>query len=297
MKLVPTAALTDLPPPPAGKIGWPWTDSGQDDGAPVLANWPRISIVTPSYNQGRFLEQAIRSVLLQNYPNLEYIVIDGRSTDDASSILQKYADFLSYSRSVPDDGQADALSQGFQMASGEILAWINADDYYEPHAFKRIARFFNEHPGTVFVNGDVNLVNEDGAFIRKIYAMRPNHFFAANLGQHGWPQQGCFWRRTAYDAVGGVNAGYQFCIDLDLFTRLVEFGNGRRFSGSAIANFRVHPASKTATMPTTLHQEKSRVINTYGHPIWSARPGAMGALWWVYRKQAAVRRRWDHLKR
>ncbi len=286
-----------LPPPPTEKTGWPWraVDHAATD-APEQTDWPRISIVTPSYNQGRFIEQTIRSVLMQEYANLEYIVMDGGSSDETGSILGKYDGLLSYWQSRADDGQADALRQGFQLSRGDILAWINADDYYEPHALQQIAGYFRAHPDVAFVSGDVNLVDEQGRFMRKIYALRPSHFFAANMGAHGWPQQGCFWRRSAYEAAGGINPAYHFCMDLDLFTRLVKSGHGRRLPGPAIANFRQHPASKTATQQEILHQEKARVIGAYGHPFWSSKPAVVGALWWVYRKQAAARLRLGRLK-
>ncbi len=296
MNLLPRAAPTDLPAPPEGKVGWPWTSADQAAGAQGSESWPRISIVTPSYNQGRFIEQTLRSVLLQDYPNLEYIVIDGGSEDETASLLQQYGGFLSYCQSKPDGGQADAIQQGFQMASGSILAWINSDDYYEPYAFRRIAGFFARHPDCVFANSDVNLVDEDSRFIRRLYAMRPSFFFAANMGQHGWPQPGCFWRRSAYETAGGINADFQFSMDLDLFTRLVKYGKGCRLPGRPTANFRVHPASKTANLQAVSHRERAAVIAKYGQSFWSSRPAAMNALWWVYRKQAAVRLRRDRLK-
>jgi glycosyltransferase involved in cell wall biosynthesis len=295
MRQVPKTTVSTLPPAPPAKTGWPWTSGVQSRTVRKTDGWPRLSIVTPSFNQGRFIEQTIRSVLLQNYPNLEYIVMDGRSTDETQAVLEKYGDFLSYCRSTPDKGQADALRQGFALASGEILAWINADDFYEPGVFLRAARFFADHKDTVFASGDVNLVDEDGVLIRKLYAMHPSRFFAANLGQHGWPQQGCFWRRGAYEAVGGIDADYQFCMDLDLFVRLVEYGKGRRLPGGPVANFRQHAASKTATQQSMLQQEKARVITRYGRSFWSSKPGTMNALWWFYRKQAAVRLRWERL--
>ena len=296
MNQVPRINIVDLPAPPSGKKGWPWSLPGLtavDDGD--LAVWPRISIVTPSYNQGRFLEATIRSVLLQNYPNLEYVVMDGGSSDDTGKILEQYAPLLSLIQSAPDGGQADALRRGFQLTSGEILAWINADDFYEPDAFRRIALFFDRRPESVFVNGDVNLVDENGRFRRRIFAMRPSHFFGANLAQHGWPQQGCFWRRDAYEAVGEINANYQFCLDLDLFTRLVDFGHGQRFPGGVLANFRTHPFSKTSTLQSTADREKREVIARYGNPFWSSKPRLMRLLWWFYRKQAAFRRRWNQM--
>src|SRR5262249_53204242 len=125
--------LVDLPRPPRGKTGWPWTM----ESAPVAerlpndATWPKISIVTPSYNQGQFIEETIRSVLLQGYPNLQYIVMDGGSKDSTLNILRKYAHAIDFWTSAPDKGQAEAINKGFERANGDILAWLNSDDVYE----------------------------------------------------------------------------------------------------------------------------------------------------------------------
>src|SRR5579885_3553995 len=122
--------LAELPPPPAGKTGWPWTietpalPASRADGSP----WPRISIVTPSYNQGQFIEETIRSVLLQGYPDLEYIVIDGGSTDQSVEIIRKYERWLTYWVSEKDRGQAHAINKGFSSVTGELFNWINSDD-------------------------------------------------------------------------------------------------------------------------------------------------------------------------
>lgn len=124
--------LAELPPPPPGKIGWPWTietpglPPARQDGSP----WPRISIVTPSYNQGKFIEETIRSVLLQGYPDLEYVVIDGGSTDDSVDIIKKYAPWLTYWVSEKDKGHGHGINKGFDRTSGRILGWINSDDLY-----------------------------------------------------------------------------------------------------------------------------------------------------------------------
>src|SRR5258706_15441344 len=131
--------LRDLPPPPPGKTGWPWTEETQP-AADVLPNKafqrisprisrisPRISIVTPSFGQGRFLEETIRSVLLQGYPDLEYIVLDGGSTDESVDILRRYAPWLSHWRSHPDDGQAAAVSEGWNRGGGTVVAHLNSD--------------------------------------------------------------------------------------------------------------------------------------------------------------------------
>src|SRR5213592_2149932 len=125
--------LVDLPAPPWGKSGWPWTvESPQlTDTRPDGYPWPRISIVTPSYNQGQFIEETIRSVLLQGYPNLEYIVIDGGSTDESIAILRKYEKWIAHWVSERDKGQSEAINKGFAQATGEIFAWLNSDDVYE----------------------------------------------------------------------------------------------------------------------------------------------------------------------
>src|SRR5271154_228000 len=134
--------LTNLPIPPAGKVGWPWTaETSQSLEDPTDSQlWPKISIVTPSFNQGKYIEETIRSVLLQNYPNLEYIVMDGGSTDESIQIIRKYAQFIDHFILEPNEGHADALNKGMKRATGEILAFINSDDLYLPEAFTTVAQ-------------------------------------------------------------------------------------------------------------------------------------------------------------
>ena len=136
--------LAELPTPPAGKTGWPWTvetpplPPARPDGSP----WPRISIVTPSYNQGQFIEETIRSILLQGYPDLEYIIIDGGSTDQSVEIIKKYEPWLTYWVSEKDRGQAHAINKGFARVSGEIGGYLNSDDFYLPNALSAAAVSF-----------------------------------------------------------------------------------------------------------------------------------------------------------
>ncbi|MCG2767567.1 MAG: glycosyltransferase, partial [Anaerolineae bacterium] len=126
--------LSELPPPPSGKTGWPWTEESEQlpEMMPGGEPWLRVSIVTPSYNQAQFIEETIRSVLLQGYPNLEYIVLDGGSTDDSVQIIRKYADWIAYWASEKDNGQTDAINRGWQRATGSILAYLNSDDIHTP---------------------------------------------------------------------------------------------------------------------------------------------------------------------
>src|SRR5437660_7841664 len=148
MKAMRPPSLIELPSPPVGKMGWPWTEETPPVGAGMhdASVLPRVSIVTPSFNQGPFLEETIRSVLLQGYPDLEYIIIDGGSTDDSVEIIRKYEKWLAYWVSEKDSGQTHAINKGFARSTGEIYAYLNSDDVYLPDALHNIASFFDKQP-------------------------------------------------------------------------------------------------------------------------------------------------------
>ena len=262
--------LAELPPPPEGKTGWPWTEETPSPPRESVEerSWPKISIVTPSYNQGHYIEETIRSVLLQGYPDVEYIVMDGGSTDETISILKKYENLLSWV-SEEDVGQADAIAKGFERASGSILAWINSDDSYLPRAFWNISEVFKKNIDCVFVYGDVRVVDENGKYLYTNVAVRPNRFLSVNTAMGKWPQPGCFWMREAYRRAGGVDRTYQFCMDLDLFIRLVALGNAKCIGKKPVANFRLHKDSKTTTWSEVEKREKRMIILKYGSHIIS----------------------------
>ena len=140
MSINTTLTLKDLPLPPPEKLEWPWTEQSEplSERIPDNSEWPRISIVTPSYNQGQFIEETIRSVLLQGYPNLEYIIIDGGSTDNSVEIIRKYEPWLTYWVSQPDKGQTDAIQKGFNLSTGVVWNWLNSDDLLEPNALQQM---------------------------------------------------------------------------------------------------------------------------------------------------------------
>lgn len=290
--------LVDLPPPSPGKTGWPWTGTSDPlpdtmaDGTP----WPSISIVTPSYNQSQFIEEAIRSVLLQGYPNLEYIIMDGGSTDGSEEIIRKYEPWFSHVHIGPDGGQAAAIAEGFCLASGDLLAWLNSDDRYRPQALARAAVFFVENPAIVFGNGDVSYVDADGQYMQRIYAVRPNRMLTASLGYHGWPQQGCFWRRIAFVACGGVDTSLRFCMDRDLFLRLLAVGPGKRIPGQPLADFRVHADAKSSTILDVAQTESQLLINRYGNAHLRQHAGFTRWLWSWWSLPTRVRARLDRMR-
>ena len=183
---------------------------------------PKISIVTPNYNKGEFIEYTIKSVLSQGYPNLEYIIIDGGSTDNSVEIIKKYQDRLSYWVSESDNGMYDAIRKGFSHATGEIMAWIGSDDMFHPNCFNIVAE--------IFKNKDVNwLVGATTHFdkLGRCVSVYPSRYFSrVDLlsGNYKWIQQeSTFWRRGLYDKVGGLNATLRYAGDFDLWLRFSRF--------------------------------------------------------------------------
>ena len=286
-------SLTELPTAPPDKTDWPWTEESPQlsNTSPSSHLWPRISIVTPSYNQGQFIEETIRSVLLQGYPNLEYIVMDGGSTDQSSQVINRYRPWLSYVYIGTDGGQAAAIDSGFQHATGEVLAWLNSDDRYRPGALVRVGRFFRKYSHIVFANGDVNFIDAEGRFVQRIYSIHPNRFLTSNLGGHGWPQQGCFWQRWAYERVGGIDRSLRFCLDRDLFIRLTSIGPSKRFPGRPLADFRVHDKAKSSTILDIGREENVKLLIKYANPFLRSINLPLWPLWWFWCKPTNLRAR------
>jgi len=222
---------------------------------------PKISIVTPSYNQSQFLERTILSVLNQNYPNREYIIIDGGSTDGSVEIIRKYEKYLAYWVSEKDNGQADAINKGFSKSSGEILAYINSDDVYHPGAFLKIAKAFNKNPKADLVFGNVNYIDAYDNLIGECRFTRFN--FTTLIYEGGNLQQpGAFWTREIYDKVGGFNPNYKFCMDFDFFCRVAEIGKLEHIR-KYIANFRYHRNSKSSTIDHIGSIEHEEIARRY----------------------------------
>ena len=216
--------LSELPAPPIGKKGWPWTEESPrvPETMPDGQAWPRVSIVTPSYNQGRFVEETIRSVLLQGYPNLEYMVIDGGSTDDSPAIIGKYAKWLTYWVSEPDRGQSHAINKGFQRASGTIYTWLNSDDYLERDALKNAGAAYATAPEAGAWFGGCLSVDKDD---KPLYVRWPNRLDVESIAK--WKedmvgQPACFFSKRAWHECGPLDENLDYAMDFDLWIKIAK---------------------------------------------------------------------------
>ena len=204
---------------------------------------PRITVVTPSYNQARYLEATMRSVLEQDYENIEYIVIDGGSDDGSRAIIEQYADRLAYWVSEPDKGQTDAINKGFAQAKGEILAWLNSDDTYQPGAISAAVAFLQAHHEVGLVYGDANFIDEHGRVIGQFPAAQTD-LARLRRGYVHIPQQAAFWRAELWQQVGPLDPSFYFAMDYDLWVRLAGVGKVH-YHPRPWANFRLHSDAKT----------------------------------------------------
>lgn len=225
---------------------------------------PQISIVTPSYNQGRFLEACIRSVLEQNYPHLEYIMIDGGSTDNSLDIIRKYQSNFAYWISETDQGQSDALNKGFQRASGELVAWLNADDFYLPQALKHIAEVYRANPTAPFYFGNGLRVDEQGEPKRVFFpkdSLRFNHE-ALRYGLNYILQPATFIRRESLHQVGYLSTPLHYGMDTDLWLRLAALGEPLPVQAQ-IAASREYGTTKTSSGSFARIEELRQIAQTH----------------------------------
>ncbi len=230
--------------------------------------WPKISVITPSFNQGKFIEKTIRSVLEQNYPNLEYIVIDGGSNDNTLEVLKKYDEQIEWV-SEPDNGQTEAINKGLRRSTGQILSYLNSDDTHQPQTLKVVADYFINNPESKFVFGRGRLIDAQDQEIG-FYADAPTN--STVLARHCTiSQPTAFWRREVYDEIGEFDECYQFSMDYEYWIRVAKKYDLDYLSDKILANTRIHQEAKTKAFTHKLHKDAVRAVRQhygYVHQDW-----------------------------
>lgn len=235
---------------------------------------PSITVITPSYNQGRFIRQTIESVFSQHYPKLEYIIVDGASTDETQSILKEYGDRVIII-SERDGGQTDAINKGLRLATSDIICWLNSDDYFLPNGLLTVGEFFKRNPNKIWMTGDCLIVNESGQPIQQ--PIRWYKRILRTLGPimsldltNAVCQPATFWRRTVHDQVGLLNESLHYTMDYDFWLRLRQIQRPECLV-APLAVFRIHKNSKGGKQYQNQFAEDEATFKKYAHSnlfIW-----------------------------
>lgn len=224
----------------------------------MVTNLPLVSIITPSFNQVHFLEETIQSVLGQDYPQIEYIIVDGGSTDGSVDMIKKYEGRLAWWISEQDQGQTDAINKGFAHSKGEVLAWINSDDTYNPRAVGQAVKYLIENPDVAMVYAGCNFINEAGQVIGK-FNSKQTDYRRLREGYVHIPQQTMFFRAKYWQELGPLDPSFYFAMDYDLWTRIASKAPIKYLAGQTWANFRIHDLGKTTTHDDRCWPEMLRV--------------------------------------
>jgi glycosyltransferase involved in cell wall biosynthesis len=229
---------------------------------------PLVSIVTPSFNQGKFLEETILSVLKQDYQNIEYLIVDGGSNDNTLEVIQKYQSRLAWWVSEPDTGQTDAINKGFNRATGSIIAWLNSDDVYSPGAVRQAVQYLVDHPQIGMVYGELDFIDESGRVIGKFNAAQTD-LPRLRRGYVHIPQPSAFFRADLWKKVGPLDSSFFFAMDYDLWTRLAAVSELKYLPGKTWAQFRLHTDGKTVASDDRCWPEMLRVHYRDGGKPWA----------------------------
>lgn len=260
------SSVSKFPSPASSQTNWPWVQDHNPipERMPDGTLWPRISIITPSYNQGDYLEEAIRSVLLQGYPNLEYIIMDGGSSDRSLEILERYDPWITHWESKPDKGQSHAINKGFDVATGQIIAWMNSDDIYYPAALMKAAEIFISQPGISGVIGQCGQMTEDGSLIN----VRPAVDFNAERILKGGKipgQPAVFLSTDIVKNLGGLREDLYYILDWEYWLRIgYNYPNRAQTIGEILAVERIWGGRKTLEEAgKESAQERRKVFDDY----------------------------------
>ncbi len=231
---------------------------------------PKISIVIPTLNQARFIEETIQSVLSQNYPNLEVIVLDGGSTDNTLDILKKYEHFLNWI-SEPDNGQVDAINKGLKMVSGDVVAYMNSDDIYTPNTLLTVGQYFLDHPDAKIVTGKCLNINENGIEVRRMIKLYKNFWLMLGIDScltilDYVSQPSTFWRMELVHSIGYFNGQFRNAMDYDYWLRVTKH-HKLNFINQYLAKFRIYPTSITSSNSRAQYDDELRVANLYASPL------------------------------
>lgn len=226
---------------------------------------PLVSVITPSFNQGDYIEKTIKSVLNQDYPNIEYVVIDGGSTDNTVAILKKYDKKIRWI-SEKDKGQADAINKGIRMAKGEIVAWLNSDDIFLPGAVRKVVDCFRRHPNVKMVYGKAYFIDTAGKIVGR-YPTEP--FDCERLAMFNFIcQPSAFFMRDAFYGAGGLDVGLHYGLDYDLWIRIARKFQVR-YLPELLSCYRLHETSKTVAYNHALHNHKEGLDITLKYYNWA----------------------------
>jgi len=228
-----------------------------------MSKYPLVTIITPSFNQGQFLESTIQSVIQQDYPNIEYIIIDGGSEDQSRQIIQQYSQDTNYWCSEPDNGQAHAINKGLKIAKGELLGWLNADDVLLPNTVSLAVSTFMQYPEIDVVYGHLERINQSREKIPTPILPKDKVEFSKGLiiGECIVNQPGSFWRRRSMEKVGMLDEGLRYGLDYEFWIRLALAGANFKHLPQTVAHFRLSKDSKTVGETEAMALEQLEILD------------------------------------
>jgi len=254
------------PAPLSNRYAWPFRKGLAATGP--SNNGPRVSVIIPSYNQADFLEAAIRSVLMQDYPNVECLVLDAGSQDGSQKIIEHYQSNLAYARSEPDNGQSAAVNEGARQATGGIMSFLNSDDMLTPGAITKVVQAFDQHPETMLVHGHRILINAQD----EVAGWTSSPPFDADQTLYTINSETAFWRQPVFEELGGFNESLRFALDLDFFCR-IYVRHPIYLLDEFLGLYRFHPDSKSETLSDVCRKESDAQWQAiFGKPFPQRKP-------------------------